>query len=90
MVILLLDEVYDEEQLHRYLAEKLHFPDYYGKNLSALHDCLGDAVLAGAEIRLHGTEAFLARFGEYGRKVLEIFAEFEIIEEHTYEIAGDK
>ena len=28
------------ECLHQKLAEALHFPDYYGKNLDALFDCL--------------------------------------------------
>lgn len=28
--------------LHAYLADTLHFPAYYGGNLSALADCLGD------------------------------------------------
>ncbi len=30
------DAVYD------YLAEELRFPDYFGRNLDALHDCLTD------------------------------------------------
>ena len=29
-------------QVHAYLADELAFPDYYGGNLSALADCLGD------------------------------------------------
>lgn len=28
------------EEIHEYLAEKLEFPAYYGKNLSALYDVL--------------------------------------------------
>lgn len=28
------------EEVHEFLAEKLDFPDYYGKNLSALYDVL--------------------------------------------------
>ncbi|MBR6323200.1 MAG: barstar family protein [Lachnospiraceae bacterium] len=28
--------------VHEYLAAHLSFPDYYGKNLDALHDCLTD------------------------------------------------
>ena len=29
-----------KENGHDYLAEALDFPDYYGKNLDALYDCL--------------------------------------------------
>ena len=31
-----------KELIHNYIAEKLDFPDYYGKNLDALYDCLTD------------------------------------------------
>ena len=29
-----------EEDLHTAIAQALHFPDYYGRNLDALNDCL--------------------------------------------------
>ncbi len=32
----------DAEKLHDYLKEMLEFPEYYGKNLDALYDCLTD------------------------------------------------
>ena len=32
----------DAAQSHDYLKEMLEFPEYYGKNLDALHDCLTD------------------------------------------------
>ena len=28
------------EEMHSILARELNFPDWYGKNLDALHDCL--------------------------------------------------
>ena len=31
---------------HEILISALHFPDYYGKNLDALHDCLTDMKCA--------------------------------------------
>ena len=31
-------------QLHEQLAQELCFPEWYGKNLDALHDCLNDIV----------------------------------------------
>ncbi len=30
----------EEELAHEYLQEMLELPDYYGKNLDALYDCL--------------------------------------------------
>ena len=36
------------EKAHEELARALAFPDYYGRNLDALHDCLGD--LNGVEL----------------------------------------
>lgn len=32
----------DKEKAHDYLAEVLSLPDYYGKNLDALYDCVSD------------------------------------------------
>ncbi|MBQ1251979.1 MAG: barstar family protein, partial [Firmicutes bacterium] len=43
------------EQIHEYLAEKLNFPDYYGKNLDALYDCLTD-INEETEIQLSAEE----------------------------------
>lgn len=41
-VVLDCREMTDRRAAHEYLAKKLSFPDYYGHNLDALHDCLGD------------------------------------------------
>lgn len=35
---------WDVATLHRELAAALAFPDYYGHNLAALHDCLSDVA----------------------------------------------
>ena len=35
-------ELFTPRQIHEYIAEKLDFPEYYGKNLDALYDCLTD------------------------------------------------
>ncbi|MFI5756764.1 barstar family protein [Streptomyces sp. NPDC051569] len=36
-----------EEDMHRSIAATLRFPDYYGHNLDALNDCLGDVACFG-------------------------------------------
>ena len=42
MMMVTLDalRLQDKEQAHKYLREALDFPEYYGNNLDALHDCL--------------------------------------------------
>ncbi|MFF0107986.1 barstar family protein [Streptomyces hirsutus] len=37
-----------ERDMHRAIAATLHFPDYYGHNLDALNDCLGDVACYGS------------------------------------------
>jgi len=37
---LILDGRLISKEGHDYLSEALNFPDYYGKNLDALYDCL--------------------------------------------------
>ncbi|MFJ2420778.1 barstar family protein [Streptomyces brevispora] len=36
-----------EQDMHRDVAAALQFPDYYGHNLDALNDCLGDVACYG-------------------------------------------
>ena len=57
----------DAAQVHDYLKECLKFPEYYGRNLDALHDCLGD--LDDVEITITAPDEESAIF----QKVLCIF-----------------
>lgn len=36
------ENISNKEEMHKYLAEKFEFPDYYGGNLDALFECLTD------------------------------------------------
>lgn len=71
-VILDCEKLLRRKPAHLYLAEMLEFPDYYGKNLDALYDCLTELsectiVLEGEDI-LQGPEC-------YGAKVLKVLRE---------------
>ena len=39
---IILDGNLMQNNPHEYIKDNLNFPDYYGKNLDALFDCLGD------------------------------------------------
>lgn len=61
------------KQAHAHIAEKLSFPEYYGANLDALWDCLGD--MPECEILLINTSDMLLALGEYGKRLLNTFIE---------------
>lgn len=60
-----------KEAMHAYLAKKLKFPAYYGKNLDALHDCLGE-IGNPLRITVTYTERLIEELGEYGETFLEV------------------
>ena len=57
----------DAAKVHNYLMEMLEFPEYYGKNLDALHDCLTD--LENVEITITTPEEDGAIF----QRILRVF-----------------
>ena len=71
-VVVDCQELLQKEQAHSYLAEVLEFPDYYGKNLDALFDCLTElgecTIMLKDEHILHQSDC-------YGVKVLQVFKE---------------
>lgn len=72
-----------EEDLHRDIAAALSFPDYYGRNLDALNDCLRDvavqdygwpAGVTGLVLTFTGYDSFVARSPQVAQVVLDIIA----------------
>ena len=58
------------EETHQYLKETFGFPDYYGKNLDALHDCLTE--MGEMEVEVENAADMLAALGRYGEKLLQV------------------
>lgn len=71
-VVIDCEKLLQKEQAHLYLAEVFNFPDYYGKNLDALFDCLTE--LGECTIVLEG-ESILRGTDSYGIKVLKVLEE---------------
>ena len=61
------ERMIDREKAHEYLKEKLQFPEYYGRNLDALYDCLTDLDETEVVI-VHRDEA-----GAYCRRIMQVF-----------------
>lgn len=68
--ILDFSNITTKEGLHDYIAETLDFPEYYGKNLDALYDCVTD--LSQCCITITGIDA-LYELGQYGMRIIEVF-----------------
>lgn len=69
--------ILDKEMLHSALARSLDFPDWYGRNLDALYDCLTD-LAEEAEIRIRNEKALTEHLGSYAaalEKVIRMAAE---------------
>lgn len=66
-IVLDAEKMQTRSQAHPYLMEQLQFPDYYGKNLDALFDCLTD--LGPTQIRFINEE----RGGDFFRKIRRVF-----------------
>ncbi|MDD4081725.1 MAG: barstar family protein [Eubacteriales bacterium] len=56
---------------HQHLKEQLGLPAYYGANLDALNDCLGE--MADVHITLRYGNALRNALGVYGQKLIQVF-----------------
>ncbi len=60
----------DREAAHDYLAKQLGLPEWYGRNLDALADCLGEM---GEQTTIILTDP--DRLDRYGKQILGVFEE---------------
>ena len=61
-----------EAAVHEYLAEKLNFPGYYGKNLDALADCLSE-ISYPLKIKIKNSGLLLESLGDTYRVLISVF-----------------
>lgn len=62
-----------EQAMHEELSSRLGFPDYYGKNLDALNDCLSEVhVPDGRVLVFHRYDVFTANVQKVAWHVLDI------------------
>lgn len=59
-----------KEDVQEFIYDVLNFPEYYGKNLDALYDCLTD--MSKCSITLTGIDV-LYDMGDYGKKLIKVF-----------------
>ena len=62
----------DKEKTHQYLCEQLELPDYYGRNLDALYDCLSEMSSDTYIILING-DLMLENLKDYGQSLIEVF-----------------
>ena len=61
--------IHTREDLHAQLAAALSFPEWYGGNLDALHDCLTD-IFTDTELTLQNFSVIKERLGDYAARLL--------------------
>ena len=67
-----------EESMHADFATTFSFPEYYGRNLDALNDCMSDLEIpieGGRAVVFRGYDVFSSRFTKTAQIVLDIFDE---------------
>ena len=79
MTIFILDgtKMTGRDAAYEHIQKTCLFPDYFGKNLDALADCLSELSMDSVLI-LMNRDALLEALGDYGFKMLEVFREQSI------------
>ncbi len=57
------------ETAQEYLMEQFSFPDYYGKNLDALYDCLGE--LYDVKVTVKNSQLCQEKYC-YGKRIINV------------------
>lgn len=71
------------EDIHEKLADELGFPEYYGMNLDALHDCLGD-VCEETGITIMDSDVLEERLGEDFERFMRVLNDTALENDYLY------
>ena len=74
MIILNGNNMTGRAEAHAELKRKLDLPDYYGANLDALNDCLGEKSERELVV-ISDAGTFLEDCGLYGARLLKVFSD---------------
>ena len=74
MIVLDGKRMTGRQDMHQELKRKLGLPDYYGGNLDALNDCLGERPEREL-IVIEDASDFLEACGSYGIGLLKVFGD---------------
>ena len=60
-----------KENAHEHIKERLRLPEWYGKNLDALNDCLGE-IGEPTRIVVRFAPALEETLGDYGARIIRV------------------
>ena len=66
---------FSESEMHEALSSGLEFPDYYGRNINALNDCISEIEIpleGGRVLVLNRYDYFAAKFPDLAWSVLDV------------------
>lgn len=68
-------EIDSRDKLHNVLKEALNLPEYYGRNLDALHDCLSE--IPGLQLQLRYEQEMIKTLGSYGENLIALLKQVD-------------
>lgn len=78
----------DRDTAYAYLAKKLGFPSYFGKNLDALYDMLTDPC-EQRQLIIYNKKLILVSLGNYGQRILDTIRDATRVNNNLYYAEDD-
>lgn len=87
MILIDMEEINSFDEIHDIFQERLEFPEWYGRNLDALYDCLTD-VTDDLYICIDHCNLLTERFPEKATAFLELLENLEEENSHIFCLFG--